>query len=809
MRFEDDFDDLPRRLRLKGVSPAWRVVGILTSIAAGLLLLVAIGLGVALIARQEERKAMQPDVRPAPFDPKPFDPALLPPNPPPLANQLPNRDDDPDPEPPNPPYPIVADLQEELRNEHLEKPQAGGKPTPRDRFAQLGQEVWASPPDAFPQQIRVSSDGKKLAYTSNQLLMIGDLGGELWPAIFEPDKVRPNGGGPVPRLAGGGPVGNFAWSDFGRHLYFVDSEGGLDRYELATRQVEKLPFYGDDPLPVPMQPKNLIFRRSRAVPKFDAANGFPEPDPTEVVMGNVQTREVRVLIPESRDTWTPLAVSPDGKWLVLSSNRGVDKNKFGHARLFLLSLTWEKPAEPKPIGPACTDISSVAWELDSASFICARGQEPVPPDCYASNFYGMHGASDLFRYDVDTGREIRLSRGGGFTSPVLDENGQLLFASWKFEPGASRVRLLRAPLPAVSRFAEREPNLAPRDVAAWSRLFDAVLKETGIPADARGERLTPDVLAKLADVFAKQFREQFATEPPTDVAAWGRVQQETWSLEFPPDVRRAAVLVMGACQGEYLCREHGAVWHVSAGPLRRSRFQLGEMEEGLFGYVLNPFQAVVAGRFDDDDEEWRPTGWLTLVKPHAQGRRLILANDHAAGMKVAEQFADPALERARQLFGHKQADEAERLLLDLLAQEKHAKNEHLAEHVASLLHEHGRFEAMRQVMEPRVRQQPPSPQKCNLLGLALLETEPKLAIVQFKTALRYNLHYGSAYLNLAQAYEKTNDHESAILCLKRYLKLMPYGALAQDVRQRLALLKDPENRLFPRAPGAADLRGDR
>jgi len=803
MRFEDEFDDFPRRVRLKGVPPAWRVLGIVASIAAGLFLLAAVGLGVALIVQQEDREDRRsgpPVVVQQPFDPGPFAQ-----NQPPLAKQFANADDDPDPEPPNPPYPVVADLENEFRNQHLDKLEAGGKPTPHDRFVQLGKEVWAAPPDVFPQQLRVSPDGKKLAYTSNQALMIGDLGGEFWPAVLEPEKVRMNGAGPVPRMFGGGPAGNFAWSDFGRYLYFVDSEGGLDRYEVGARQVEKLPFYGNDPLPVPLDRKKLIFRRSRAVPKLDAANGIPEADPTEIVMGDVQTREVRVLLPESRDKWTPLAVSPDGRWLVLSSNCGVDKKQFGHARLFLLSLTGEKPAEPKPIGPACADLSSVAWERDSAAFICARSQDPMPPDCYASNAPSIHGGSDLFRYDAETGRETRLSRGGGFAAPLLDSNGNLVFASWRFEPGAGRVRLISAPLAAVIQFAEREPNPAPRDVAAWSRLLDAVLKETGIPAEVRGEQLTPELLAKLADVFAKQFQQQFTAEPPTDSAGWGRVQQEMASLDFPLTARRAAVLVMGASQGEYLCRQHGAAWHLTTGPLRGFRSVVGGRDEALFGYVFNPFQAVGIGRFDDD-EEWQPADWVTWVNQRAQGRRLILANDHEAGTKAAEQFADPALERARQLLRQNQAAEAERLLVGMLKREKHAQNEHLAGDVARMLHEHGRFEAMRQVVEPRAHQKPPSPQKYNLLGLALMESEPKLAIVQFRTALRYDLHYGPAYLNLARAYEKTKDYQSAILCLKRFLKLMPYSLLAPDVRQRLAVLKDPENRLFRDDRGAADRR---
>src|SRR5262249_44584664 len=110
-----------------------------------------------------------------------------------------------------------------------------------------------------------------------------------------------------------------------------------------------------------------------------------------------------------------------------------------------------------------------------------------------------------------------------------------------------------------------------------------------------------------------------------------------------------------------------------------------------------------------------------------------------------------------------------------------------------VLNDQRRFDALRQLMEQQIRRLPDDPQKHNLMGLALLESDPGAAVEQFKTALRYNLHYGPAYLNLSQAYQKLLDTVSARLCLKRYLRLMPYGAAASDVRQRLAALSAVEN----------------
>ena len=63
---------------------------------------------------------------------------------------------------------------------------------------------------------------------------------------------------------------------------------------------------------------------------------------------------------------------------------------------------------------------------------------------------------------------------------------------------------------------------------------------------------------------------------------------------------------------------------------------------------------------------------------------------------------------------------------------------------------------------------------------------------------------GTAYLNLAQAYQRVNDRDAAILCLKRYLKLMPFGPLAADARQRLAVLRNEDDAVAQHPPVQKD-----
>jgi hypothetical protein len=784
MRFEDDYENLSRKLRMKGVSPAWRVVGILTSITTGLFALIAIALGVALVART-------PDFAEGPRQNWQQQPIIL--NQPAPANfPVINGGDaeDQDPEPPNPPYPTVADLQTEERKPRGSKPAKGTKPTPHDRFVALGQNIWSTPPDEFPQQISLSPDCSQIAYVSQQQLWVGRMGGGMQPiALVHGNILRNLAGAPV--RPGTWPVGQLVWSDLGRKLYFADSEGGLNRYDLTTQRVEPLDFHGDCPLPMPMDSTKLIYRRSHATPRLGSANGYMDRDPTEIVLRDLNTRQTRVLIPESRDSWTPLAISPNGKWLLLSSNRGMDKKKFGHERLHLLALADGNRAEPKPIGPVIPGECSVVWELDSTALIYARDQEPMPSDCYETASAGFRHGTDLFRYDVDQDRETRLSRGGGFGSPALDGNGNLLFVEWQFEPGEGRAKLHRASWASVLRFAEREPNTPPRGAADWDRLFDQVLKEIKIPATAQGEQLDPDSLAKIAEIFAKNYREQFKSEFPKDEESWKKLRRELSFHELSPAALRSRSLVIGACEGELLRRKHAAVWQLSKGGLRQSRFVFGESQDSPFAYVFNPFESAAMGRDDEDNEGSMGYGWMEMAIETAQGRPIILANNHAEAAKSAEQIADPILARAVELLKKNKGDEADQLLLEMMKDKKHERNDYLAAHVAGLLHVHKRFAAMRQLMEPRVRLSPTS-QKFNLLGLAVMDTNPREAIGHFKTALRYDLRFGSAYLNMAQAYQNTNETESARWCLKRYLKLIPYGPAAQDVRQRLAALNEHE-----------------
>ena len=137
----------------------------------------------------------------------------------------------------------------------------------------------------------------------------------------------------------------------------------------------------------------------------------------------------------------------------------------------------------------------------------------------------------------------------------------------------------------------------------------------------------------------------------------------------------------------------------------------------------------------------------------------------------------------------KKAEEGEKVLFKLLETKRHRKNHYLAMHVGGRLYSAGRKGVLLQIMDRICSAGPAEPSKYNLYGLALVDSEPRKAIVEFKNALRCDLNFGPAYLNLADAYAKIKDTQAADLCLDRYLKVNPNGPFTTEARQRIAVLE--------------------
>jgi predicted Zn-dependent protease len=165
---------------------------------------------------------------------------------------------------------------------------------------------------------------------------------------------------------------------------------------------------------------------------------------------------------------------------------------------------------------------------------------------------------------------------------------------------------------------------------------------------------------------------------------------------------------------------------------------------------------------------------------------LVLTNDAAAANAIVAELSDPELSRAAELLQQGKAESAEQVFQSLLKQKRHEQNLHLALQIGELLYEAKRLPALQKLTEDQCDRLPHDARKFNLLGLALLEGEPRQAVDAFKNALRCDLRFESAYLNLAQAYQLANDPQSARMCLQRYLAFIPGGVYAADARRRLA-----------------------
>jgi tetratricopeptide (TPR) repeat protein len=382
--------------------------------------------------------------------------------------------------------------------------------------------------------------------------------------------------------------------------------------------------------------------------------------------------------------------------------------------------------------------------------------------------------------DPATGREAPLTVGGLFSSPTVSRAGDLFCLAHSLgEAGGERAELFRVARDKARDFAAKHRPARP-GARAWAALTAAALQEAGLPADARVSSLDEEKVKKLAAAFTANYRKHLPGDPPDSAADFDRLRTGARALNLPPAERRRVALVLGAAEGDYLCRKHRARWALAKpdGP------ELADPKvHDLFRQVINPLSDYFGEDLDDLDAEGG-FDTLALALSRAEGRPLVLAHDSALRTHVAA--ADPDLARGVALLKEGQGDEADRVLLEMT--KRHAGNYHLALHVGALLSDNGRGGALRTLAGRLDADTLKDARVYNLVGVSLLDGDPKKAVTAFRNALRCNLYFGPAYFNLAQACEKQGDVAAARLCLRRYLKLLAYGPLADDARRRLAEL---------------------
>lgn len=767
---EPRLDDLPEAIPLRRVTPAWRLVAIMALSGAGALGLLALVLGIWVGHLHDELDNYQSGLYTVP-------PAWNVKTPP-VVEEGPVVDDGPNAV--NLPYPVTEDLKEVAR------PAPGDRPDrPRDRFLKTTQELWKSPRGQHVGQVVVSPDGSRLTYFGGSSLVAGAVENPNRIEVFadENGDRQPQRHHREQQLAG-----QPTWSADSRYVYFATAGGVLQRYDVENNQLEKLPFLGQSPAPVPGDPDRIVFTRYLPTVKTEAGPQREPADRGELAIGNLTTKEVRVLAGPRPGGWTALAVSPDAK-LVAGITARAPKDNQAQRGLAVVAMESRKVQEVGLSRPAHALEAPLAWDPQSKVLLYARSQDPAPPDCWADDEDDYLGTTDLFQIDIATGKEMRLSRGGGFASPSVTSAGTLCFlVSPPHMPRdgrvIARVFLRQLPLTTAQQFAAQRPEVPARDAAAWNALFAEVCKETSIGSDVDGAALTPAVLTSIKEAFQKAYRARFAQEPPADTRALTRLTQELQALPLNRDDLLRCRLVLGVLQGAELRDKHGARWQLVQGPLFGRPLDDPRSAE-VFGLALNPFQRT--------DDEITP-GWFSIEAAlrQADGRPLLLTNDAPTARAVLAKNADPDLANGRKMLADGQKADGERLLVSMLAKDEHKNNIRLSLEVCGLLYEHQRLAALRQLVEARCQQPPYDARQFNYLGLAQLDDDPRQALNAFKKALRCDLRHGPAYLNLALAYDKLGEKAHARAVLKRYLDLAPHGPYAADALRRLTVLETQE-----------------
>ncbi len=772
----DDDDAIPP-LDSPGVAPFWRIVGIGGLVGAALLFMMVLVLYMSLAAQgarvANNALAMAP-------------PAVAVANAADAADAL---------DPNNPAYPTRQDLRPPgtfpVPGDAEADPEDPQK-SPRQEFRALAERepAWRSNGADVPERVVVSADGTNMAFVGAEGLMVGPVGG---PNPVDQDVAvglpvrRGRGMGGMPMLAPaaaqpGRPHNADAraavsgWSPDGQVIAWVGENGRPSQHDMRTKGTTQYEFKADALLALSGVDDRQIVVTREPRPKVEGLAGAAGRDLTtvKVLPAPGANQAPTVLAGPEPSRWESPALSPDGRRLAIVSDRG---EKPGRWRVWLLSTENREKAEA--VTPPAELYEGLCWAPDGKELVYARSTSPAPAD----HAPGMaKDACDLYALDIGTKQETRLSRGGGFTSPSVTKDGELYFLS-RPQPanGAGSVLLLKMPLKAAHEWAEAQEKQRRGRAKDWNELADAALKKAG--------GATPDAgnLKKIAEAFAAAYKEKFGGEAPATADALDWQRREVAGLDLAPAEQERLRLVLGAVEGEYLIgRQKGSAWHttkdqaVGPTPLKG---------ENAFGYAYNPFRPLRASEKEDSPQS------LAEVLYRAEGRDIVLCNDPAAANEALAKRVDPDRARGSALLQRGNDDEADRVLLALV--KRHEGNQYLAVEVGTLLYRHGRTKALAELIKPLRAQLDAGgqglardPRLYNLLGVAALEGDPHGAIVAFQDALRCDLNYGPAYLNLADAHEKAGRVADARLCLRRYLKLFPDGEWADDARRRLAVAGD-------------------
>jgi tetratricopeptide (TPR) repeat protein len=778
MSTESKLQELPEVIPLYRVSPLWRVGAIAACLllAAFALVCTTLAFMVAdlqsnLVTRAGPAAPVAPFVvtRPAPFFPQG------------------------QPEEANLPYPTRQDLTDE--GFHSEEPPFT-KDSARQRFLALGVDVSRIQGQA-PENVGVSPDGIWMAYVQQGRLYAGPIGSANVVNDVRLQTFATPGGGMPPTAyyvgdessAVGLPVW---WTDSPvpettgtpkrtcNYVCCLNELGEFRRFALdanatgpADWQMSQFRFRGDPLLPVPHDENKLVFVRT--IPGVKVAGTGRFSDTSEISIGDQETGSVRTIVPVSSSRWQFLSISPDGKFLAAASNRGYENELPRRWRIFVVGIDG---GEPEALTPPAARVGPISWTADGSALVYARSQDPSPPENWQAPLLDQHTAFDLYSFDIAAKKETRLSRGGGFFSQTVTENGNLYYLTCEPDKSGSKAILRHMPLKAAIEFAGQEPEAKPRDQSAWRAIFDEVL-----PPKTKTQEITPAKAAALEEAFLKACAARFHLEPTKSPESFTRLCKELRSFPWSePEIDQLA-LVLGAVQGQFLVRKENSRWNLGNTVRLDDSCTSKSENESPFAMAINPFALARCQLHEKDG-----SADLSRIVREATGRPLVLCGDITQAAPALAGFVDVRLAEANKLFKDGEAEKGEQMLLQMLADKRQAGNHVLALRAAELLQEYGRNKALREVMEKECETPLANARRYNMLGVARLKDDVAGAIDAFKFALRSDLQFDEAYLNLALAYQRSGSLNQAKQCLTRYLNFRPDGKYAPEVRSRLAVL---------------------
>jgi tetratricopeptide (TPR) repeat protein len=764
----DESDDSIPPLDRPGVSPLWRAIAIVTLLGVAVLLCMIIVLIFSLA--QQGVPAFQNN-------------AIVPPLAAPPQGRVDAAEEQFDPA--KVPYPLQQDLRPPgafpLPGEAEQDDQRAGL-SPRREFLKLALRpaVWSSTDAIPPESVLVSSDGANMAYVSGDYLIAGPLGA---PAVIDPN-APVNGGGmmmggpgamrmaggwaaagitPPPQPRGDGPRSRLCgWTSDGK-VYWSNSTGHILSYAPRAGNPQQTTLRAELALPLPFAnaqqaPPHYLVLRPRLRPKTEGAVG----DVRELlaVDSNDERRDYPGLKAMHRAEPQAFALSPDGKRVAVVARRA---DQEAMVYIAVLSLDKEGIIAATPNAPG---YAGVCWTADGNAVIYARREVPAPPGHTPAI---PEESCDLYLFDLGTKVEMRLSRGGQFSSPST-VNDDLFFLNRT----SSGVNLEDVSLEKARKFAADQQTAERDRAAAWSELASAVFKDAEVAFAEDRTQLNAASIGKLADAFGKVYAAKFKEDAPATPAALDQERRNVASLSLAAPVRSRLRVVFGAVAGEYLHRhQKGSTWALGAHPVAVNEIVAVETP---FGFATNPFQSALLGE----------------ILYRAEGRPVVLSDDAARAKEALGKMTDPDLARGSDLLQQGKDAEADRVLLDMV--KRHGGNYALAVHVGTLLHQHACTKALAELAKPWLDQLdaqggglPRNARLYNLIGISALESNSDKAVLAFQTALRCDLDFGPAYLNLAQAYTKSGSADQVRQCLRRYLKLFPRGEWAEDARRRLAV----------------------